>query len=56
LVRAKLTGTTAYVPFKLEHPNACDQSNLICPLVIGQTYQYIQSVPINEQYPKVKQE
>ncbi|VDK47343.1 unnamed protein product [Anisakis simplex] len=50
-VRAKLGG--ALVPFNLDNDNPCEKGNLTCPLKIGQTYYYSQSVKILDQYPKV---
>ncbi|VDD85644.1 unnamed protein product [Enterobius vermicularis] len=43
----------SYVPFYMENPNACKNSNLTCPLIKGQTYYYSQSVKIQDYVPKV---
>ncbi|MFH4979022.1 hypothetical protein AB6A40_005731 [Gnathostoma spinigerum] len=50
-VRAKLG--TALVTFNLDEKDACKAGNLTCPLKVGQTYYYSQSVKILPQYPKV---
>jgi hypothetical protein len=50
-VRAKLSAVM--VPFNLEQPDACQQSNITCPLIAGQTYYYSQTVNILDSYPKV---
>uniref|UniRef100_A0A914VRI0 MD-2-related lipid-recognition domain-containing protein n=1 Tax=Plectus sambesii TaxID=2011161 RepID=A0A914VRI0_9BILA len=50
-VRARLAGVS--VPFNLEEPNACQNSNITCPLQADQIYYYSQTVHILENYPKV---
>lgn len=41
------------VPFRLENVDACKDSGLVCPLRKGQTYTYVQTIPINSYYPAV---
>jgi len=55
-VRAKLEGgaeSKSFVSFALENENACQGSNITCPLVEGKTYFYSQSVKVAKEYPLV---
>ncbi|KAK0395502.1 hypothetical protein QR680_001312 [Steinernema hermaphroditum] len=50
-VRAKLG--SVFVPFHLENNDACTGGNITCPLEVGKTYYYSQSVKILNEYPNV---
>uniref|UniRef100_A0A5S6Q668 MD-2-related lipid-recognition domain-containing protein n=1 Tax=Trichuris muris TaxID=70415 RepID=A0A5S6Q668_TRIMR len=41
------------VPFHLPNPDACKDSNLVCPLKKGEQYVYRQTLPIKTIYPKI---
>lgn len=41
------------IPFPLNHPNACSDSGLTCPLEPEQTQKYEAILPVLKQYPKV---
>lgn len=41
------------MPFPLPNPDACKDSGLSCPLMKGQNYEYVASLPIRRAYPKV---
>lgn len=51
-VQAKMNG--AIVPFNLDEKNPCIAGNLTCPLTLGETNYFYQTVKILPQYPKVK--
>ncbi|KHJ45113.1 putative epididymal secretory protein E1 [Trichuris suis] len=41
------------VPFHLPNPDACKDSNLVCPLKKGEQYVYRQTLPVKPVYPKL---
>lgn len=45
--------TGALVRFYLENDMTCDGNNITCPLEVGKTYYYSQSVSILPEYPTV---
>lgn len=44
---------SALVPFHLENDKACEGNNITCPLEVGKTYYYSQSVSILPEYPLI---
>ncbi|CAH2003430.1 unnamed protein product [Acanthoscelides obtectus] len=41
------------MPFDLPNPDGCKDSGVTCPLKAGQTYTYINALPISPHYPRV---
>ena len=41
------------IPYPLPKPHACIDCNLNCPLQKGQTYSYINTLPVKKEYPDV---
>lgn len=42
------------IPYPLPKPHACIDCNLNCPLQKGQSYSYINTLPIKKEYPDIK--
>ncbi|XP_019870709.1 NPC intracellular cholesterol transporter 2 homolog a-like [Aethina tumida] len=41
------------LPFAIPNSNACVDSGIECPMKSGQTYKYVASLPVENEYPKV---
>jgi len=41
------------VPFTLENPDACKNSNIACPMKSGEHYKYQSSIFVKNEYPKI---
>lgn len=41
------------LPFAIPNSNACVNSGIECPMKSGQTYKYVTSLPVENEYPKV---
>lgn len=54
-VKAVVHGIVAGIPipFPVPNPDACKNSNLVCPLKSGQTYVYQDVIPVATTYPTV---
>lgn len=44
------------MPFPLPNGNGCLNSGIECPLVSGNSYTYVATLPVLKAYPKVKVE
>jgi len=54
-LKARIHGIVAGipVPFHCPQENACENSNISCPIVAGNTYNYFVQLPIRASYPRV---
>uniref|UniRef100_A0A0A1WCA7 NPC intracellular cholesterol transporter 2 n=1 Tax=Echis coloratus TaxID=64175 RepID=A0A0A1WCA7_ECHCO len=53
--KAKVYGEMMFVdvPFPLEEPDGC-KSGIKCPIHNGQTYSYLNKLPVKSEYPSIK--
>jgi Niemann-Pick C2 protein len=42
------------VPFPINNPNACKDSNITCPIVQGNSYSYRNVIFVKTEYPSVR--
>jgi len=54
-LRAKIHGIVAGIPIPFHCPqeNACENSNIECPIVAGKVYNYVVQLPVRASYPRV---